>query len=123
MKQVIDLPQDQVQRARVLHQRGMLAEAETIYHEILRRQPDNLDVLHLAGLLALQTGRPVQGVELIGKALRLSEHDAGAHCNLGIGLRALQRHAEALASHDRAIALRPDFAQAYSNRGLVLADL
>ena len=118
-----DDPQDQFQRARALHQRGMFVDAEMIYHVILQRQPDNVDVLHLAGILALQTGRPEQGVELIGRALLLRDDDASAHGNLGLGLRALRRHAEALASHERAIALRPDFAQAYSNRGLVLAEL
>ena len=73
--------------------------------------------------MALQTGRFVQGEELIGKALRLRHDDAGAHSNLGAALRALRRHEEALASYDRAIALRPDLATAYSNRGLVLLDL
>jgi tetratricopeptide (TPR) repeat protein len=114
---------DTIQRARALHQRGMLGDAETMYRDVLRLQPDNHDVLHLIGLLALQTDRPAEGVALISQALRLHGNDAGAHCNLGLGLRALQRLEEALASCDRAIALRPNFAQAYSNRGLVLADL
>jgi len=101
----------------------MLAEAETMYHDILRRQPNNSAVLHLAGVVALQTGRPGQGVELIGKALRLNDRNAAAHSDLGAGLRALRRHAEALASYDRAIALQPDYARAYYNRGMVLADM
>jgi tetratricopeptide (TPR) repeat protein len=101
----------------------MLADADTIYQSVLRRQPGNHEVLHLAGLLALQAGRPEQGVALIGKALRLHGDDAGAHSNLGAGLRALRRYPAALASCERAIALRPDFAPAHANRGLVLADL
>jgi tetratricopeptide (TPR) repeat protein len=118
-----DFLANEIQRARALHQRGMLAEAGMIYDGILQRLPDNAEVLRLAGILALQAGRPAQGVELIRKALRLNDHDAGAHGNLGAGLRALRRHEDALASYDRAIALRPDFAQAYSNRGLVLTDM
>ena len=35
----------------------------------------------------------------------------------------MKRPAEALASYDMAIALKPDFAEAYSNRGNALWDL
>jgi tetratricopeptide (TPR) repeat protein len=101
----------------------MLAEAETMCRDILLVQPDHREVLHLAGLLALQAARPEEGVALLRRGLRLHGDDAAALSHLGSGLRALRRLEEALASHDRAIALRPDFAQAYSNRGLVLADL
>ncbi len=94
-----------------------------MYRDILLGQLDHREALHLAGLLALQAGRPEEGVALIRRGLRLHGDDAAALSHLGSGLRALRRLEEALASHDRAIALRPDFAQAYSNRGLVLADL
>jgi tetratricopeptide (TPR) repeat protein len=117
-----DLRQD-IRRARTLHQQGMLAEAGTIYHKILRRKPNDAEVLHLAGVLALQTGRPADGVELIAKALRLNDSNAAMHCDLGAGLRALRRHAEALASYDRAIALQPARAEAHHLRGAVLAQL
>jgi tetratricopeptide (TPR) repeat protein len=118
-----DVLQHQIHRARGLHQQGLLADAEAAYDEILQREPYNVDVLHLAGILALQVGRPAQGVELIRRLLRLNDNDSGAHCSLAGGLRALRRHDEALASYDRAIALQPDFARAYSNRGVVLADM
>ncbi len=113
----------QLERARALHQQGMLAEAGTMYRKILRRKPDSFEALHLAGVLALQTGRPAEGVELIGKALRLDGGSAAVHCDLGAGLRALQRHAEAIASYDRAIALQPDHAEAHYHRAGVLAQL
>ena len=35
----------------------------------------------------------------------------------------LKRPAEALASYDKAIALKPDYAQAHNNRGAALRDL
>ncbi len=113
----------QIERARVLHQQGMLAEAGTIYRKILRRKPDSFEALHLAGVLALQTGRTAEGVELIGKALRSGAGSAAVHCDLGAGFRALQRPADALASYDRAIALQPDHADAHYQRATVLAQL
>ena len=120
---MVDNVQDLVGRALALHLRGILADAERLYLDVLRAQPDNVTVLHLAGVLALQAGRPDQGVALIGRALQLGEGSAGAHSNLGEGLRALGRLEAALASYDRAIALQPDYAEAYYNRGNVLADL
>ncbi|MEL0488897.1 tetratricopeptide repeat protein, partial [Neisseria gonorrhoeae] len=38
-------------------------------------------------------------------------------------LRALNRHAEALDSYDRALSIRPAFAQALNNRGTAMQDL
>ena len=43
--------------------------------------------------------------------------------NRGIALQALKRFHEALACYDRAIAIRPDYAEAFSNRGLALQEL
>ena len=42
------------------------------------------------------------------------------HCNLGEAYRALGRFDEAIAEYQRAIALAPDLAAAYSNKGLAL---
>jgi tetratricopeptide (TPR) repeat protein len=115
--------QDLVGHALALHQRGMLADAERLYLDVLRVQPDNADVLQLAGVLALQTGRAAQGVALIHRALQAGHRSAAAFSNLGEGLRALGRPEDALACYDRAIALQPDGPAAHYNRGNVLADL
>ena len=44
------------------------------------------------------------------------------HYNRGVALGELTRFEEALQSYDRAIQLEPDFAEAYSNRGIALVD-
>ncbi len=106
-----------------LHQQGKLAEAERIYTQVLQHQPKNFDVLHLLGLLALQTHRTQRGVELISEAIAINPDFVPAHINLGNGLRDLKHPEEALASYDRAIALKPDYAEVYSNRGAALQDL
>ena len=106
-----------------LHQQGKLAEAERIYGEVLRQQPNHFDALHLLGVIAFQTRRTERAVELIRKAIGLNAKVAAAHSNLGNALRDLKRPADALASYDKAIALKPDFAEAYNNRGIALKDL
>jgi len=104
-------------QAMTLHQQGRLAEAERIYREVLQRQPNHFDALHLLGVIALQTRQTEQGVELIKKAIGLNADNAAAYQNLGKALLDLKRPAEALASYDKAIAIKPDYAEAYSNRG------
>ena len=106
-----------------LHQQGKLAEAERIYGEVLRQQPNHFDALHMLGIIAAQTRRTERGVELISKAIGLNSNVAAAHNNLGNALRDLKRHADALVSLDRAIALKPDYAEAYNNRGVALTEL
>jgi tetratricopeptide (TPR) repeat protein len=106
-----------------LHQQGKLAEAERIYRKVLRQQPNRFDALHLLGVIAVQTGRPAAGAELIQKAISLNATIAVAHSNLGNAFRDLKRPEDALASYDRAIALEPDNPVAHINRGNALADL
>ena len=115
--------QAKLNQGMALHRQGNLADAERCYGEVLQRQPDHFDALHLLGVIAHQTRRTERGVELIKRAIGLNPKVAEAHNNLGNALRALKRPAEALASYDKAIALKPDFSAAHFNRGNALMDL
>ncbi len=106
-----------------LHQNGKLADAERIFTEVLKQQPNNFDAMHLLGVIAVQSRRTQRGVELISKAIGFNAKSALAHNNLGNGLRDLKRPEDALASYDRAIALKPEYAGAYYNRGNSLRKL
>lgn len=112
-----------IQEALILHQRGQLAEAETIYRNILISSPENFDALHLLGLIAYQASEPAKAEELIGKAIQVNASHPASHSNRGLALRSLERFEDALASYDRAIALMPHYAAAHYNRGNVLQDL
>jgi len=112
-----------LREAAALHQRGLLAPAEAIYLEILDRQPDHFDALHLCGVIAAQTKNPERAVNLISKAIEIDPGIAPAHSNLAGALQQLHRLDEALASYNRAISIKPDYAEAYFNRANVLKDL
>jgi tetratricopeptide (TPR) repeat protein len=112
-----------LQQAVALHQQGRLADAERLYEEILRQQPNNSDALHLLGVIALQSHRTEHAVELITRAIEFVPNAAGAHSNLGIALNKLKRFEEALASYDKAITLNQGYAEAYNNRGVALKGL
>jgi len=111
-----------LQQAVALHQAGRLAEAKSLYEQILTAQPGQFDSLHFLGVIALQTGDTATGVRLIGEAIAINPKAAAAHFNLGNALRALGRPDEAVASYDRALALRPD-AETHFNRANALKEL
>ena len=106
-----------------LHQNGKFADAQRVYREVLQQQPDHFNALHMLGVIAIDTGQPEQGIDLIRKAIGLDASVAGAHSNLAKALLDLNRPQDALASLDEAIALEPDSAIAHNNRGKALLDL
>src|SRR5262245_40528610 len=52
-------------QALALHQAGRLAEAEKIYGQILKVQPNHFDSLHLVGVIYAQRGNHVEAVRQI----------------------------------------------------------
>jgi protein O-GlcNAc transferase len=110
-------------QALALHQAGRLAEAEKIYGQILKVQPNHFDSLHLLGVIYGQRGNHVESVRQIDLALKINPKAAYAHNNRGLALQKLKRLDDALASYDKAIAYKSDYAAAFNNRGLALQKL
>ena len=69
------------------HNVGRLQEAEAIYRQVLRAEPNHPDALHLLGLIAHQAGKSDLAIELIGKAIKAKPSDPLYHSNLGNMLR------------------------------------
>lgn len=112
-----------LRQASGLHQQGQLAQAEALYREVLKAQPDNSDALHFLGVLESQRGRREAGLSLIDRAVAVNPRNVAAFYNRGGILRDMKRFQEALDSYDRALALKADHVGALSNRGAVLYDL
>ncbi len=100
-----------------LQQQGNFAEAERIYEDILRLQPNHPLALVQLGAIALQSGRTERGIALLRKALEFDPKSPAAHFHLGNGLKELGRLDEALASFDKSIALRADIPDAHMRGG------
>src|SRR6266508_1558749 len=90
------------------HQAGRLVDAESIYQQVLSVDPENFDALHLLGVIAQQTQRSAQAVELISRAVALHPGVPEAHMNLASALRSLNRTREALQHFETTIRLRPN---------------
>jgi tetratricopeptide (TPR) repeat protein len=72
-------------RARRVHERGELDEAERLYADILRRHPEHFDALHLLAMLNYQRGRLDAALALLRAALRIDGARADP-VGLGAGL-------------------------------------
>jgi len=103
------------ERARALHQRGMLADAERLYEQVLARQPDHFGALHAFGLLRLRQSRFDDAVALLERATACNPTSAEATNDLAVALHSTGRLEEALAAYRAALALEPDFLPALDN--------
>ncbi len=112
-----------LEQALDLHRRGQLAQAVSLYRDILGQAPNHFDALHLLGVAESQAGRHEHAAQSITRALKVSPGSALAHSNLGNALLALARPGDALASYDRALAIEPRNADAWNNRGSALLGL
>jgi len=107
--------QQALEAAVSLHRAGRLEAAEAAYRAILALAPDDPDALHLLGVLASQTGRADQGVELIRRAIAAVPGNAEFHANLALALRKAARLDQAIGAYRRATELAPDRPETWFN--------
>ena len=87
---------------------------------MLRRAPNQVDALHLLGVIAHQRGRKEYAIQLISRALAGMPNSVEIHSSLADALFALNRLDEAAAHYRAAIALNPRLATAHCNLGATL---
>ena len=105
------------------HRNGQLAQAETLYRQLLAHQPKHADALHLLGVLCHQCGRHKEAADLIAKAVALEPQNSDFLNNHGLALRAGGKLQEALNSYQRALKLAPHDADLHNNLGNVYQEL
>ena len=114
--------QEELKSALAFHQKGELTQAEALYRNILKKDPQHSQTLHLLGVIAYQTGKYEEAENLIRNAIRIHDKDAGYFSNLGLVLQAQARFAEAHSCYEKALSLRPNFAEAHNNMGNAFQD-
>jgi predicted TPR repeat methyltransferase len=95
-------------QAIALHQAGNLDAAESLYREILAREPGQADALHLLGLVQYARGDGGTAVELIRRAIARAPGNGVYHFNLGNVCRDLGDPDAALRAYEAAIELQPE---------------
>ena len=97
--------------------------AEQLYRQIIQIDDRHANAHHLLGVVAFQTGRAEQAVQLISHALGLKPSTAIYHFNLGAAQAALGLVTEAVAHYEQALWLQPDFTEAHNNLANALSFL
>ena len=106
-------------QALTAHQEGKLEEAERLYREILKVQPEHLDTNNNLAVILEHHNKLEEAEKYYRKAIELNPDFVEVYFNLGNILKKLNRLIEAEASCKRAIELKPDYAEAHFNLGLI----
>ena len=104
-------------QAREKHETGQLDGAELDCRAILDSDPDHPEALNLLGIIALQSGRSQEAVDLLKHATQERADFHEAFNNLGLALSATEQHEQAREAYEEAISIEPSFAAAHFNQG------
>jgi tetratricopeptide (TPR) repeat protein len=108
-----------LQQALALHQAGRLTEAEAGYRKALAERPGNPDALHFLGVVAHQSGRHEDAIDLIRQAIAIRQRPAFFY-NLAHVHLARKDTAAAEEAFRQTIAEAPDHAEALFHLGGLL---
>ncbi len=103
-----------------LHHAGKYSDAERIYRQVLKLQPEHVDALNSLAMIEFQALRYDSAITLLQRVLAADSNNAGYSMNIGAVYGAAGRMAEAKACYMRAIALAPTYADPYYNLGDLL---
>jgi len=102
-------------------QSRLYVDAQTLYTETLRRNPDCWMAAYNLGNLRLGQGDPAAAVAFFNRTIELKPGDANAYTNRGAALRRLGRTEEAIVSYREALRRDPVSFAAHYDLGGALA--
>lgn len=106
--------------ALALHRAGRVAEADAIYTDIIRREPDNVRALRLLGAARQQRGDHTHAVMYLERALSLQPNDSVVWSNISVSYRDLKLTDKAIIAAQNALKLDKSNGLAYSNLAIAL---
>jgi tetratricopeptide (TPR) repeat protein len=123
MNQERTIPTEQaIFEAQQLEARNQLAEAETLYKQIIRQQPFAHAAYHGLGIIAFKANRLELAIQYIEKAIAIEAGISLYHRNLGELYRRTGNIPQAIAGGENATRLNPADSEALYNLGLAYAD-
>jgi predicted O-linked N-acetylglucosamine transferase (SPINDLY family) len=106
-----------------LHKSGRFEEAKKIYEEVLKKNPDNFEIINLLGIISLQLQNYDEAIILINKAININPNHHALYNNLGATYKNLKKYNEAIINFKKAIELNPNYAEAYNNLGSIFKNI
>jgi tetratricopeptide (TPR) repeat protein len=120
------MPELTLQQARDLAERhmraGQVAEAESIWRQMLTYVPNDDATLVKLSQVRLQADAFDEAIQLMQRAAQLRPNDAGYQSNLGVIFSTIGRFGPAISYFESAIRLQPNLAEARNNLGNALRE-
>ena len=120
---MVNEAQARLQQGMEHHKAGRLVEAKSIYEQILTDDPQNVDSLHLLGLIALDSKNYDVAENFIRKAILQHNNVPLFYSSLGNVFKAKGQFDEAIKHYEQALTLKPDFFDVFNNYGAALLSL
>nr|WP_294840869.1 tetratricopeptide repeat protein [uncultured Methylotenera sp.] len=114
------MAQSQYLTAVQYHRAGQLAEAESLYRQVLAAQPKQADAHHMLGLVYYQTNRNALAVAQLELALAINPKEVDYLNHYGLALRAAGNTEASIKSFQQAILLQPKDLDVQLNLGNTL---
>src|SRR5260221_2598494 len=105
-----------LRQAQALQGEGRFAEAASAYRAVLAHDPQNWASSTALASFALQAGELDEAIQRYDVLIECRPYFAQGHYKRGNAYNRLGRLPDALTDYDRAIALNPDYGNAYCNR-------
>jgi len=111
-----------VQRARELYEAKEFVEAETVYRDLVEKQPDSYLMLVNLGTVQIEAAKPEVAESTLRKAVTVApEDDSFAYTLLGMALNRQSRYADAKVELVRAVQINKEDAPAHNQLGICYA--
>ncbi|MFH0998666.1 MAG: FkbM family methyltransferase [Pseudomonadota bacterium] len=105
------------QQALERYRAGTFEEAESLIQSHIKRHPEEVEAVNLAGLIAYQCRRYDSAIQFFQSAIRLNDKDHNYLNNLGAALKDSGDLKGAIPCFQKAIDLNPDYSEASYNLG------
>ena len=106
-------------QAFALHQSNQIGAAESLYRQVLERDPSHAHAVHSLGAISYSRGQHRDAVELFRQAVALKGDEAVFHHSLAQALRADGNAVDAIGILRKALSINPEFVGAWQ----ALADI
>jgi len=104
------------------HQANNLTQAEQVYQQILKEQPNNAEALYGLGILAQKMEQFQVAENLLSNAVSVEPKSLKAWFSLGNVRQASRKLPEAQLAYEKALELQPETASIYNNLGYTLQE-
>src|ERR1051325_7181577 len=97
--------EEMIRQGRQLLQQGRLMDAANVCRQVLQKEPNSAEALHMLGLVSGRMGNLDMAAKLIGCAISLNGSSAEYHSDLATAFRNLGRGKEAESAARQALRL------------------